>query len=84
MASHQWEDKVIGYLKLIVKEKSLDEIVSALGFNKKTAFNWRHKMWASLGANDGDDFTGVTESNKAFFLKSEKDIEVKNQRKGEP
>ncbi len=59
MARHHREDKGIGYLKLIDEKKRLDKIVSALGFNKKTAFNWRHKMWASLGANDGDDFTYI-------------------------
>ncbi len=78
VAGLQRKDKIADYLKLMVKEKSLDKIVSALGINKKTAFDWRHKILASLGADDGDDFTGITESDETFFLRSEKGMEVKN------
>lgn len=78
MAGLQRKDMVAGYLKLMVEEKSLDKIVSALGINKKTAFDWRHKILASLRTKDGDDFTGITESDEAFFLRSEKGMKVKN------
>ena len=44
----------------------------ALSINKKTAFDWRHKVLASLTENDKDDFTGITESDETFFLNSEK------------
>ena len=80
MAGLQRKDKIADYLKLMVEEKSLDKIVSALGINKKTAFDWRHKILASLGADDGDDFTGITESDETFFLSSEKGMEVKNRK----
>ena len=80
MAGLQRKDKIAGYLKLMVEEKSLDKIVLALGINKKTAFDWRHKILASLGTGGGDDFTGITESDETFFLRSEKGMEVKDRK----
>ncbi len=77
MAGLQRKDKIADYLKLMIEEKSLDKIVSALGTNKKTAFDWRHKILASL---DGGDFTGITESDETFFLRSEKGMEVKDRK----
>ena len=44
-----------------------------------TAFGWCHKILASLDAG-GDDFTGITESDETFFLRSEKGMEVKGRR----
>ena len=80
MAGLQRKDKVAGYLKLMVEEKSLDKIVSALGINKKTALDWRHKILSSLGTDDKDDFTGITESDETFFLRSEKGMAVKGRK----
>ena len=40
--------------------------------NKKTAFDWRHKILRSLKQDDGGSFTGITESDEAFFDKSDK------------
>ncbi|WP_163517026.1 IS1595 family transposase [Gelidibacter japonicus] len=80
MAGLQRKDKISDYLRLMVQEKSLDKIVLALGINKKTAFDWRHKILASLGGDDGDNFTGTTESDEAFFLRSEKGMEVKDRK----
>lgn len=80
MAGLQRKDKIIDYLKLMTQEKSLDKIVSALGINKKTAFDWRHKILASLGSDDENDFTGITESDEAFFLRSEKGMDVKDRK----
>ncbi|MGB7395260.1 MAG: IS1595 family transposase, partial [Pricia sp.] len=73
-------DKIADYLKLMIEEKSLDKIVSALGINKKTAFDWRHKILASLDGEGGDDFTGITESDETFFLRSEKGMGVKDRK----
>ena len=81
MAGLQRKDMISAYLVLMVKEKSLDKISAELGINKKTAFDWRHKILASLDTkndNDQDDFTGITESDETFFLRSEKGMEVKN------
>jgi len=36
------------YLKLMEQELSLDKIKSILGINKKTAFDWRHKILSGL------------------------------------
>jgi transposase-like protein len=77
MAGLQRRDVVNDYLGLMVQEKSLDKISETLGINKKTAFDWRHKILASLNSKDDqDDFTGITESDETFFLRSEKGIGV--------
>lgn len=72
MAGLKRKDKIDDYLALMLEEKSLDKIKVALSINKKTAFDWRHKILASLSENDKDDFTGITESDETFFLNSEK------------
>lgn len=72
MAGIHHKDKIEGYLRLMVEEKSLDRITESLSINKKTAFDWRHKILASLSETDKDDFIGITESDGTFFLKSEK------------
>ena len=72
MAGLQRKDKIDDYLALMLEEKSLDKIKVALSINKKTAFDWRHKVLAALSENDKDDFTGITESDETFFLNSEK------------
>ena len=76
MAGLQRKDKIDDYLVLMLQEKSLDKIKVALSINKKTAFDWRHKILASLSENDKDDFTGITESDETFFLSSKKGIPV--------
>lgn len=80
MAGLQRKDKVGAYLELMMEEKSLDKISAALGINKKTAFDWRHKVLSALGNTGKDDFTGITESDETFFLRSEKGMEVKNRK----
>ena len=72
MAGLQRKDKIDDYLALMLEEKSLDKIKVALSINKKTAFDWRHKILASLSENGKDDFIGITESDETFFLNSEK------------
>ena len=76
MAGLHKKVKVDDYLALMMEEKSLDKIKDALKINKKTAFDWRHKILSSLADSDGDDFTGITESDETFFLKSEKGRET--------
>ena len=72
MAGLQRKDKVDDYLALMYQEKSLDKIKEALSINKKTAFDWRHKILSALQDTDKDDFTGITESDETFFLDSKK------------
>lgn len=72
------KDKLDDYLGLMLEEKSLDKIKAALFINKKTAFDWRHKILASLSENDKDDFTGITENDETFFLNSQKGSSVSN------
>jgi len=73
MAGLQRKDKLDAYLALMNQEKSLDKIVASLSINKKTAFDWRHKILAALQDSDEEeDFTGITESDETFFLSSEK------------
>ena len=78
MAGLQRKDKIDDYLVLMLEEKSLDNIKEILSINKKTAFDWRHKILASLSQNDTDNFTGITESDETFFLNSEKGRSVSN------
>ena len=61
---------------LMSEEKSLDKIKDHLSINKKTAFDWRHKILVSLSDVDKGNFTDITESDETFFLQSEKGKEV--------
>lgn len=79
MARLRRRDIISDYLEMMLEEKSLDKISAKLEMNKKTAFDWRHKILAALSHNDDDhdDFTGITESDETFFLRSEKGMQVK-------
>jgi transposase-like protein len=63
---------VVEYLELMLEGKSLDKISSKLGINKKTAFDWRHKILSSLGQDKGNEMRGIVESDETFFEESEK------------
>lgn len=60
------------YLKLMKQGLSLDKIKAELHINKKTAFDWRHKINASIADIEKDTFNGITESDETFFLHSQK------------
>lgn len=60
------------YIKLMNEEKSLDKIKDELGINKKTAFDWRHKILSGIENIGKGTFHGITESDETFFLFSEK------------
>ncbi len=60
------------YLKLMGEEKSLDKIKIELGINKKTAFDWRHKILSGIESTGKWTFQGITESDETFFLESGK------------
>jgi transposase-like protein len=66
------KDLINGYLELMYQEKSLDKIKVALNINKKTAFDWRHKILSSLEEVQKDNFNGIVESDETFFLHSDK------------
>ena len=59
-------------MDLMLQEKSLDKIKEELSINKKTAFDWRHKILSSLEDTDKNGFTGITESDETFIMFSEK------------
>ena len=65
------KEKLVPYLKLMQKGLSLEKIRKELKINKKTAFDWRHKINYSLENLDNQDFIGITESDETFFLHSE-------------
>ena len=73
-----WQQKlhkkglVKAYMQLMSEQKSLDKISAALHINKKTAFDWRHKILRSLKQDEGGSFSGITESDETFFDKSDK------------
>jgi hypothetical protein len=72
---------ISAYLSLMVQEKNLDKISTELGINKKTAFDWCHKILASFDTKNDDDqdnFKGITKSDETFFLRSEKGMKVKD------
>ncbi len=72
LARLQRKDKVDAYVDLMLQEKSLDKIKDELSINKKTAFDWRHKILSSLEETDKNNFMGITESDETFILFSEK------------
>lgn len=59
-------------MRLMSEQKSLDKISAALHINKKTAFDWRHKILRSLKQDESSSFSGITESDETFFDKSDK------------
>ena len=63
---------VVDYISLMIDGKSLDKISKSLHINKKTAFDWRHKILSSLSQDSGDDMKGIVESDETFFEESEK------------
>ena len=72
MAGFQRKDKIDGYLALIQQEKSLDKIKKPPSINKKSVFDWPHKILAALQDTDKENFTGITESDRTFFLDPKK------------
>lgn len=68
------------YLKLMEQELSLDKIKVKLGINKKTAFDWRHKILSGLEDTDKGNFKGITESDDTFFLQSSKGSKLYDRR----
>lgn len=72
MSGLHHKDLVSGYLELMEQELSLDKIVERLGINKKTAFDWRHKILSAFGELKKGSFKGVTESDDMFLPFSEK------------
>jgi transposase-like protein len=51
------------YMSLMIEQYSLDKIVKLLSINKKTAFDWRHKILSSLEQDKGSEVEGVVESD---------------------
>jgi Transposase and inactivated derivatives len=64
--------QVIAYIELMIEGKSLDKISAKLGINKKTAFDWRHKILSSLPQDKGNELKGIIESDETFFEESDK------------
>lgn len=60
------------YIKFMSEEMSLDKIKNQLSINKKTAFDWRHKILSGIENSEKGTFQGITESDDTFFLISEK------------
>jgi hypothetical protein len=56
----------------MIEGKSLDKISGRLKINKKTAFDWRHKILSSLEQDQGNEMSGIVESDETFFEESEK------------
>jgi transposase-like protein len=81
------KELISDYLKLMEQELSLDKIKETLNINKKTAFDWRHKVLSGLDKSDNGHFKGITESDDTFFLQSSKGAKVcdrEPKKRGEP
>lgn len=72
MAGLHKKHLVEAYIGLMEKEYTLDKIKEELKINKKTAFDWRHKILSSLEKYANKAFVGITESDETFFQYSEK------------
>lgn len=86
MAGLHKKELVRDYIRLMEQGLSLDKIKDRLGINKKTAFDWRHKILSGLEDTDRDCFEGITESDDTFFRFSEKgarNLDRKPRRRGE-
>ena len=66
------KSQVKDYIELMIEGKSLDKISARLKINKKTAFDWRHKVLSSLEQSEGNEMSGIVESDETFFEESEK------------
>jgi transposase-like protein len=66
------KSQVVDYIELMIQGKSLDKISAKLCINKKTAFDWRHKILSSLEQDRGNEMAGIVESDETFFEESEK------------
>jgi len=64
------KELLVPYIKLMKEGLSLEKTRIKLAINKKTAFDWRHKITASLNHIEQADFKGITESDETFFLHS--------------
>lgn len=87
MARLHKKEKIADYLELMVAEKSLDKIKTELQINKKTAFDWRHKILSSLTPTEPGVFKGITESDETFFRfspKGQRKKVDKTKKKGKP
>ncbi len=73
------KDKIDAYLKLMLEEKSLDKIKEGLGINKKTAFDWRHKILSSIEQSEKGGFSGITESDETFSCVQKKERKSRGQ-----
>jgi len=58
------------YINLMNQGLSLEKIRIELDINKKTAFDWRHKITSSLNKIEESSFNGITESDETFFMHS--------------
>ena len=66
------KSQVVDYIEMMIQGKSLDKISAKLHINKKTAFDWRHKILSSLEQDRGNEMGGIVESDETFFEESEK------------
>ncbi len=59
-------------MELMSEQKFLDKISTTLKINKKTAFDWQHKILRTFKQDEGSSFSGIVESDETIFEESEK------------
>lgn len=65
-------DRMAQFFELMIKGQSLVQCALALKISLSTAFFWRHKILASLKANDFERMSGIVEADETTVLESEK------------
>jgi hypothetical protein len=70
------KSQVVDYIQLMIEGKSPDKISGQMHINKKTVFDWRHKIHSSIRQDTGEVMEGIEESDETFFEESEKGIDA--------
>ena len=66
---------------MMVEGLSLPKIAEALKIHDSTAFYWRHKILIAVGSLGHQTLQGIVESDKTFFLESDKGKQMITNRK---
>jgi len=72
LAKTNKKELLVPYLKLMREGLSLDKTKDKLKINKKTDFDWRHKIASSLSSIEKSKFEGITESDEKNFARTER------------
>lgn len=72
MSGTHYPDKWAEHIQCMIEGKTLKQVAEQLKIHISTAFYWRHKVLNALNALSLDKLSGVVESDKKFFIESNK------------